>query len=171
MSHHKSRTLGGRDLAPETLMMGFGYDPTLSEGAIKAPLFQTSTFVFKSAEDGKRFFEVAYGLREKEPDEALGLIYSRINNPNLEILEDRLAVWDAADKACKGAGPDCCAVADANGNPKKTNGVQHCACGGAIATAGPITNLRQRLQLTTARGVKQSLAPARTASDRKAAIR
>jgi len=81
------------------------------------------------------------------------------------------AVWDAADKACKGAGPDCCAVADANGNPKKTNGVQHCACGGAIATAGPITNLRQRLQLTTARGVKQSLAPARTASDRKAAIR
>ncbi|WP_370237326.1 cystathionine gamma-synthase family protein [Brevundimonas sp.] len=99
MSHHKSRTLGGRDLAPETLMMGFGYDPTLSEGAIKAPLFQTSTFVFKSAEDGKRFFEVAYGLREKEPDEALGLIYSRINNPNLEILEDRLAVWDKADRA------------------------------------------------------------------------
>lgn len=99
MSHHKSRTLAGRDLAPETLMMGFGYDPALSEGAIKAPLFQTSTFVFKSAEDGKRFFEVAYGLREKEPDEALGLIYSRINNPNLEILEDRLAVWDKADRA------------------------------------------------------------------------
>lgn len=99
MSHHKSRTLAGRDLAPETLMMGFGYDPTLSEGAIKAPLFQASTFVFKSAEDGKRFFEVAYGLREKEPDEALGLIYSRINNPNLEILEDRLAVWDKADRA------------------------------------------------------------------------
>ena len=99
MSHHKSRTLAGRDLAPETLMMGFGYDPTLSEGAIKAPLFQASTFVFRSAEDGKRFFEVAYGLREKEPDEALGLIYSRINNPNLEILEDRLAVWDKADRA------------------------------------------------------------------------
>ena len=99
MTHHKSRTLAGRDLAPETLMMGYGYDPALSEGAIKAPLFQTSTFVFKSAEDGKRFFEVAYGLREKEPDEALGLIYSRINNPNLEILEDRLAVWDAADRA------------------------------------------------------------------------
>jgi len=99
MTDHKSRTLAGRDLAPETLMMGYGYDPALSEGAIKAPLFQTSTFVFKSAEDGKRFFEVAYGLREKEPDEALGLIYSRINNPNLEILEDRLAVWDAADRA------------------------------------------------------------------------
>ena len=91
--------LGDRPLSPETLMMGYGYDPTLSEGSIKAPIFQTSTFVFKSAEDGKRFFEVAYGLREKDPEEALGLIYSRINNPNLEILEDRLAVWDDAEKA------------------------------------------------------------------------
>ena len=98
MPKHKNRTLGTRTLAPETLMMGYGYDPALSEGAIKAPIFQASTFVFKSAEDGKRFFEVAYGLREKDPDEALGLIYSRINNPNLEILEDRLSVWDAADR-------------------------------------------------------------------------
>jgi len=96
---HRARRLGDRPLAPETLMMGYGYDPTLSEGSIKPPIFQTSTFVFRSAEDGKRFFEVAYGLREKDPEEALGLIYSRINNPNLEILEDRLAVWDGADKA------------------------------------------------------------------------
>lgn len=95
----RMRSLGDRDLSPETLMMGFGYDPFLSEGAIKPPIFQTSTFVFRSAEDGKRFFEVAYGLRDKGPDEALGLIYSRINNPNLEILEDRLAVWDGAEKA------------------------------------------------------------------------
>jgi methionine-gamma-lyase len=99
MSRHRSRALGDRPLSPETLMMGYGYDPALSEGSIKAPIFQTSTFVFKSAEDGKRFFEVAYGLREKDPEEALGLIYSRINNPKLEILEDRLAVWDAAEKA------------------------------------------------------------------------
>lgn len=96
---HRARRLGDRPLAPETLMMGYGYDPALSEGSIKPPIFQTSTFVFRSAEDGKRFFEVAYGLREKDPEEALGLIYSRINNPNLEILEDRLAVWDGADKA------------------------------------------------------------------------
>ncbi|MFN4286944.1 MAG: cystathionine gamma-synthase family protein [Brevundimonas sp.] len=99
MSRHKLRTLGARALSPETLMMGYGYDPALSEGSIKTPIFQTSTFVFRSAEDGKRFFEVAYGLREKEPEEALGLIYSRINNPNLEILEDRLSVWDRAERA------------------------------------------------------------------------
>ena len=83
---------------PESLMMTHGYKPELSEGAIKPPVFQTSTFVFKTAEAGKAFFEVAYGLREKADQEELGLIYSRINNPNLEILEDRLALWDKADQ-------------------------------------------------------------------------
>lgn len=82
---------------PESLMMTYGYKPELSEGAIKAPIFQTSTFVFKTAEEGKAFFEIAYGLREKSQDEELGLIYSRINNPNLEILENRLCLWDKAD--------------------------------------------------------------------------
>ncbi len=84
-------------LKPETLMMSFGYKPELSEGAIKCPIFQTSTFVFKSAEEGKSFFEVAYGLREADEAEEPGLIYSRINNPDLEILEDRLSLWDKAD--------------------------------------------------------------------------
>ena len=80
-------------------MMGFGYSPGLSEGALKPPLFQTSTFVFRSAAEGKSSFELAYGLREKRRDEEMHLIYSRINNPNLEVLEDRLAVWDGAEKA------------------------------------------------------------------------
>jgi len=83
--------------APESLMMSYGYKPELSEGAIKCPIFQTSTFVFKSAEEGKAFFEVAYGLREQEKGEELGLIYSRLNNPDLEILENRLCLWDEAD--------------------------------------------------------------------------
>ena len=82
---------------PESHMMTYGYKPELSEGAIKCPIFQTSTFVFKSAEEGKSFFEIAYGIREKEPAEELGLIYSRINNPNLEILENRLSLWDKAE--------------------------------------------------------------------------
>ncbi|WP_108867175.1 cystathionine gamma-synthase family protein [Aquimarina aquimarini] len=85
------------DLNPESLMMTYGYKPELSEGAIKCPIFQTSTFVFKTAEEGKTFFELAYGLREKSPKEELGLIYSRINNPNLEILENRLCLWDKAE--------------------------------------------------------------------------
>lgn len=83
---------------PESLMMSYGYQPELSQGAVKPPIFQTSTFAFTTAEEGKAFFEIAYGLREKEQSEELGLIYSRINNPNLEILEDRLCLWDKADK-------------------------------------------------------------------------
>ncbi|MEZ5040123.1 MAG: cystathionine gamma-synthase family protein [Saprospiraceae bacterium] len=82
---------------PESLMMSYGYKPSLSEGAIKCPIFQTSTFVFNSAEEGKAYFEVAYGLREKGEGEELGLIYSRLNNPDLEILENRLCLWDQAE--------------------------------------------------------------------------
>ena len=77
--------------------MSYGYEPRLSEGSVKCPLFQTSTFVFERAEDGKAFFEVAYGLRKKRHAEEPGLIYSRINNPDLEILEDRLGLWDGAE--------------------------------------------------------------------------
>ncbi|KAA9331796.1 cystathionine gamma-synthase family protein [Adhaeribacter soli] len=91
--------LNGRKFRPESLMMSYGYRPELSQGAIKSPIFQTSTFVFDSAEHGKAFFELAYGLREKEEKEEMGLIYSRLNNPDLEILENRLCLWDEAEDA------------------------------------------------------------------------
>lgn len=84
-------------MKPESLMMSHGFKPELSEGAVKCPIFMTSTFVFKNAEEGKAFFEVAYGRRAKGETEELGLIYSRINNPDLEILENRLCLWDKAD--------------------------------------------------------------------------
>jgi methionine-gamma-lyase len=86
-----------RKMKPESLMMSYGYKPELSEGAVKCPIFQTSTFVFKTAEDGKAFFQVAYGHRSPEEGEEMGLIYSRINNPDLEILENRLTLWDEAE--------------------------------------------------------------------------
>lgn len=94
-----SRTIGDKPLHPESLMMGYGYRPELSQGAIKPPLFLTSTFVFNTAEEGKAFFELAYGLRKEDPGEEMGLIYSRLNNPDLEILEDRLTLWDGAAAA------------------------------------------------------------------------
>ncbi|MGK7312446.1 MAG: cystathionine gamma-synthase family protein [Candidatus Longimicrobiales bacterium M2_2A_002] len=96
---YRHTEIAGRKLRPETQMMGYGYDPHLSEGSVKCPIFQTSTFVFKTAEEGKAFFELAYGLRERGPAEEPGLIYSRINNPDLEILEDRLSLWDGAEAA------------------------------------------------------------------------
>ncbi|MFL0355776.1 cystathionine gamma-synthase family protein [Erythrobacter sp. GH1-10] len=89
-------SIGGRELKPSTLMMGHGYDPTLSEGSLKPPIFLTSTFAFPSAADGKRHFE---GITGQRPGGAEGLVYSRFNAPNQEILEDRLAIWDGAEDA------------------------------------------------------------------------
>jgi len=91
--------MSDHQFAPESQMMSFGYKPELSEGAIKCPIFQTSTFAFKKAEDGKAFFEVAYGKRTQSEGEELGLIYSRLNNPNLQITENRLSLWDGAEDA------------------------------------------------------------------------
>ncbi len=96
---YTERAIGDHELRPESLMMGYGYRPEWSEGAIKCPIFQTSTFAFPTAEDGKAFFQIAYGLREEGPRETPGLIYSRLNNPDLEILEDRLTLWDKAESA------------------------------------------------------------------------
>jgi methionine-gamma-lyase len=92
-----NRKIGDRELSPESLMMGYGYRPEWSEGALKSPIFQTSTFTFASAQEGKRYFEIAYGLDEAVEGETPGLIYSRLNNPDLEILEGRLTLWDGAE--------------------------------------------------------------------------
>lgn len=97
--NYRHRSIDGHSLHPETLMMGYGYDPSLSEGALKCPIFHTSTFVFESAEAGKAYFELAYGLREPGPREISGLIYSRINNPDLQVLEERICLWDRAESA------------------------------------------------------------------------
>ena len=56
--------IGNHALKPETLMLSYGYDPSLSEGAVKPPVFLTSTFVFKTAEEGKDFFDYVSGRRE-----------------------------------------------------------------------------------------------------------
>jgi methionine-gamma-lyase len=97
-TYHK-RKVGKRTLSPVTQMMGFGYDPHLSEGALKPPVFLTSTFVFRTAQDGKDFFNYTSGRKPLPDGERGGLVYSRFNNPNLEVLEDRLALWDEAESA------------------------------------------------------------------------
>ncbi len=95
--NRRNHPSGNKEFNPETLALGYGYDPFLSEGAVKPPVFLTSTFQFRSAEEGKEFFALVYGLKEKEPGQIPGLIYSRLNNPNLQIFEERIAAWDKTE--------------------------------------------------------------------------
>ncbi|HCU81016.1 MAG TPA: methionine gamma-lyase, partial [Chloroflexi bacterium] len=43
---YKKRKIGNHVLNPETMMMSYGYDPQLSEGSVKPPVFLTSTFAY-----------------------------------------------------------------------------------------------------------------------------
>ncbi len=96
---YKKKAIGGHDLKPETLMMSYGYDPQLSEGSVKPPVFLTSTFAFRSAEHGEDFFNIVGGRKDSDDDSVGGLVYSRFNHPNVEIIEDRLAIWEEAESS------------------------------------------------------------------------
>ncbi|UCE66554.1 MAG: aminotransferase class I/II-fold pyridoxal phosphate-dependent enzyme [Candidatus Zixiibacteriota bacterium] len=79
---------------PTTRVLSAGYDPAFSEMSAKTPIFPTSTFLFKSAEHGERFFHLMSHPEERGEDEDPGLIYSRMNNPNMEIVEDKMLVME-----------------------------------------------------------------------------
>jgi len=90
---------------PESLMMTYGYDPALSEGAIKPPVFQTSTFVFKTAEEGKSFFELAAKNWVSFTAESIILIwrYWKTDYPfgtRLEIVRSLKAVCRLSVQCC-----------------------------------------------------------------------
>lgn len=95
----KKTHIGDHALHPETQMLNYGFDPRLSEGAVKPPVFLTSTFVFNSAEEGRDFFDYVSGRRQPPQGDSIGLVYSRFNHPNSEIVEDRLAVYEQTESA------------------------------------------------------------------------
>lgn len=82
-----------------TQIINKGYQSELSEGSLVTPVFRTSTFCFPTPELGKRSFEIAYHLDEAKENETPPLIYSRVNNPNMEILEGRLSVLNESQKS------------------------------------------------------------------------
>jgi cystathionine beta-lyase/cystathionine gamma-synthase len=95
-----SRDIDGHALSAQTLMMGYGYDPLLSEGAVKPPVFLTSTFVFPNAEAGAHFFDQTAGrVPLDQGQDSAGLVYSRFNHPNMEIFERRFALYDGGAAA------------------------------------------------------------------------
>lgn len=65
------------------------YDQSSNKGSLIPPLYQTSTYSFSSAEEGAAYFN-----GEKE-----GYIYTRINNPTLDLLEKRIADLEEGESA------------------------------------------------------------------------
>lgn len=84
---------------PTTASVNEGHQASEHLGSLKTPIYETSTFVFDTAEEGKRFFEVAYGLDDAKPGEQFGYIYSRLDSPNARVAEARLAAWEKAEDA------------------------------------------------------------------------
>jgi cystathionine gamma-synthase/methionine-gamma-lyase len=95
-----AKDIDGHKLSEQTLMMGYGYDPHLSEGAVKPPVFLTSTFVFPDAQAGAHFFDQTAGRVPLDAgQDSAGLVYSRFNHPNMEIFERRFALYDGGTSA------------------------------------------------------------------------
>ncbi|KYG72421.1 aminotransferase class I/II-fold pyridoxal phosphate-dependent enzyme [Roseivirga echinicomitans] len=86
------------EFSPESLMMSFGHDPSLVRNSIKNPIFQTSTFEFATAEEGKAYFEKVYGGAAAD-ELSKSLIYTRLNHPNLVTAEKRLSLLDESEES------------------------------------------------------------------------
>ena len=66
-----------------------GYDPQAHQGALIPPVYQTSTYAFPTVEHGAACFA----------GEADGHFYSRISNPTLTVLEQRMASLEEGEAA------------------------------------------------------------------------
>ncbi|WP_080844419.1 methionine gamma-lyase [Cytobacillus gottheilii] len=73
----------------ETMTIHGGYSSNEHKGSLAPPIFQTSTFTFENAEQGERRFS----------GEEDGFIYSRLGNPTVSMLEQRIAQLEQAEAA------------------------------------------------------------------------
>jgi len=72
----------------ETSVIHDGYDAKEMLGSLTTPLFQTSTYTFETAEQGERRFS----------GEEDGYIYSRLGNPTVAVLEERIASLENGER-------------------------------------------------------------------------
>ncbi len=84
---------------PETAVLTRGFDPRLSVGAARPPVYRTSTYVFSSPEAAERAFAVALGKVQPDELETGDLIYARLSHPNAEIVEDQLVPLEPGAQA------------------------------------------------------------------------
>ena len=72
------------DLLPDTLAVHAGQRPDPQHGARAVPIYQTTSYVFPDADHAAQLFDLRIG----------GHIYSRISNPTVAVLEERLAALE-----------------------------------------------------------------------------
>ena len=72
-----------------TKVVHAGEHPDDATGAIIPPIYQTSTFAFKSAEHGARLFS----------GDEVGYVYTRLSNPTTRVLEEKLAFLEGGEDA------------------------------------------------------------------------
>lgn len=91
---------GPKDLGPlhpDTVAVGFGYDPADAFGAVKPPIVLSSTFAYPSARAAKDAHRAYFDGPTPERDAPF--IYARLDHPNLAMLQTRLAALDGAEEA------------------------------------------------------------------------
>src|SRR6056297_858671 len=76
----------------ETLQIHAGSVPDPATGARQTPIYQTTAYVFRDAEHAAALFNL----------QEVGFIYSRLTNPTVSVLQDRIATLEG------GAGAVCC---------------------------------------------------------------
>ena len=80
---------------PDTMALHSGYVPESDHGSRAVPIYQTTSYVFDSVDDASSLFNVEQG----------GHIYSRISNPTVAVLEQRLAALEGGSGAiCTASG-------------------------------------------------------------------
>lgn len=86
-------------LRSSTEVLTRGFDPRLSVGSARPPVFRSSTYVFSSPESAERAFDLVAGRATPEPGEHPDLIYSRFNHPNAEIFESQIVPLERGSQA------------------------------------------------------------------------
>lgn len=84
---------------PPTALLTRGFDPALSVGSARPPVFRSSTYVFSSPENAERAFDITLGKAHAAEGERVDLIYARLSHPNAGILEDQIVPLEPASKA------------------------------------------------------------------------
>lgn len=82
---------------PETIAVNYGYDPRAHRGAVKPPIYMSSTFVYRDSMHAKTAHDGYTAGRSPDDGEAEGYIYARLDHPNLQMLQLRMAALDRAE--------------------------------------------------------------------------